>query len=73
MLDSAEINACVVRPVVKTGVCLDPIRQLPTKELFVTSGLIELLNSDESLLAAVLSHEISVSSGLTSHVSQTSI
>ncbi|GAA96093.1 uncharacterized protein L969DRAFT_94323 [Mixia osmundae IAM 14324] len=32
---------------------------LPTKEIFVYTGLIDLLEGDEELLAAVLSHEIS--------------
>lgn len=36
------------------------LRQLPTRELFVHTGLIDLLGGDEQLIAAVLSHEISV-------------
>lgn len=32
---------------------------LPTKEIFVYSGLIDLLEKEEPLIAAVIAHEIS--------------
>lgn len=37
---------------------------LPTKEIFVYSGLIDLLEKEEPLIAAVIAHEISKSSPL---------
>lgn len=34
---------------------------LPTKEIFVYAGLIDLLEKEEPLIAAVMAHEISAS------------
>lgn len=60
VIDSPEINAFVVSPTVESTLTSLTGVQLPTKELFVNTGLIDLLNKDEQLIAAVLSHEISV-------------